>query len=329
MIDADHNTRTALVAALHRAVVPGFTISVTELPGSPPPLVDRATPAVAAARAAYLEQGDFETCASLLEPLDVPKILAEGRRNLVARVLVWRTACAWGRMDHAAAHGIAAQLAGFGLDLPPDAGAITPDVEAVLVAAMDRAGAAPRRPLAIVGVVGARLAIDGRRTECTLPCTVDMLDGDHVVAVNADGYAPAWRVVRVPAPGPITIGQPAATPALAAAQWRTRAGRGWPRNDNAGLVLVAQAVAQRRVLYLTADRRRLHGALVVDGVVRARGEVALGQASALAHDLTVRGGLVNAAPLWRRPAFWLAVAATAAITTAIVLEPEPVTRVGF
>ena len=62
--------------------------------------------------------------------------------------------------------------------------------------------------------------------------------------------------------------------------------------------------------------------------LRAPGEVA-----ALVHDLTTRGGLVPAPPLWRRPRFWgalgVAAAAAAAITAAIVLEPDVRTEVGF
>jgi hypothetical protein len=245
---------------------------------------------------------------------------------------VWRTACAFGRLAPAEATDHAAALAGFGLALPDDAGAVTPDVEAILVAALDRAGAAARLTVEVDGRAGARLTIDGRPAECALPCTVALAPGDHVVAVTADGAAPAWRVIRVPVAGPVTIPQAPAAPALALAQWRARAGRGLPLDDDAGLALLAQGAGVRRLVYLGAGER-LRGALVVDGLVKARGARAPGEVAALVHDLTTRGGLVPAPPLWRRPRFWgalgVAAAAAAAITAAIVLEPEVRTEVGF
>lgn len=305
-------------------------VALPVAPSAPPP--SSSVLAVATARAAYLERGDFETCTAALREVEVPELLAAGARELAARVLVWRTACAFGRLAPAEAADHAAALAGFGLALPDDAGAVTPDVEAILVAALDRAGAAARLTVEVDGRAGARLTIDGRPAECALPCTVALAPGDHVVAVTADGAAPAWRVIRVPVAGPVTIPQAPAAPALALAQWRARAGRGLPLDDAAGLALLAQGAGVRRLLYLGAGER-LRGALVVDGLVKARGARAPGEVAALVHDLTTRGGLVPAPPLWRRPRFWgalgVAAAAAAAITAAIVLEPDVRTEVGF
>ncbi len=332
LIDGEPTTAAAVAGDLDNGELPGFTLRRVELPRPRPTPIDRTAAAVAAARAAYLERGDFEACVTSLEPVGVPPLLASGRRDLAARVLVWRAACAWGRMARAETESIAAQLAGFGLELPPDAGAVTPDVEAVLVAALDRAGATPRVPLTVAGHAGAGLGVDGRPAECVLPCTVEVTPGDHVVAVDADGFEPLWRLVRAPAAAPFTPALAPAAPALAVVQWRARTGRGLRPDDDDGLALVARAVEARRVLYLGVGAR-LRGALIVDGVVKARGERPPRQALALARDLTVRGGLVDRVPLHRRPRFWLAIGAAAlvaaTITAAILIEPEIHTEVGF
>jgi hypothetical protein len=150
-------------------------VALPVAPSAPPP--SSSVLAVATARAAYLERGDFETCTAALREVEVPELLAAGARELAARVLVWRTACAFGRLAPAEATDHAAALAGFGLALPDDAGAVTPDVEAILVAALDRAGAAARLTVEVDGRAGARLTIDGRPAECALPCTVALAPG--------------------------------------------------------------------------------------------------------------------------------------------------------
>ena len=187
--------RDRTLAAAASVDVDGLDLASVELPVAPssPPRSAEASQAVATARAAYLERGDFDTCVAALGDVDVPALLVEGGRELAARVLVWRTACAFGRQAPAEAAAHAAALAGFGLALPADAGAVTPDVEAILVAALDRDGATARLAVEVEGRAGARLTVDGRPAECALPCTVALAPGDHVVAATADGAAPAWR----------------------------------------------------------------------------------------------------------------------------------------
>jgi hypothetical protein len=311
----------------------GFAVRTVELPRSldaEPP--DPIAPVIAAARVAYQDRGDFAACRAAIDPIDVPSLLAAGRREQAARVLVWRAACAWSGLARADATAAADQLGQFGLELPGDTGAVIQDVENALIDAVKRAAKAERVALRIAGTDG-RVILDGKPTGCTLPCTLDVARGDHVVAVEADGSAPAWKLVRAPAAGAIEIPLVRASPTEAGAQWRSRIGRGLPAADDIGLRLIARAAGDVRVAYVDAGRTSVRGALVVDGAVKARGTRDDGDVAGLLGDLTVRGGLVEPVPLVRQPRFWivltLGVATAAAITTLLVFEPQTNTGVEF
>jgi hypothetical protein len=304
---------------------------------APPPIVadppDPIASILATARAAYQDRGDFAACRAAVDPIDVPSLLAVGKREQAARVLVWRTACAWSGLARADARATAALVGQYGLDLPSDAGAVIPEVEAALLDVIEKAAKIERVPLKVAGNSGGRVVLDGKPTGCTLPCTLDVARGDHVVAIEADGKTPAWRVVRAPAKAAIEIPLARASPAEAGAQWRARIARGLPAIDDTGLELVAHAAGDVRVAYVDADGKRVRGALVVDGAVKARGTRDDGDITGLLGDLTRRGGLVAPTPLVKQPRFWIVlgagVAAAAAITALVVYEPEIITEVGF
>jgi hypothetical protein len=303
-------------------------IAPPEAPAEPP---DPAIKAVAAARAAYYaDDPSFDACKAALEPIEVPALLGAGKRELAARVLVWRTACAWGELDRSGAGLIAGQLASFGLELPADVGAVTPDVEALLDKAKTAVGGTARVPLVVDGTAGTRVLVDGRPAGCIVPCTTDAVPGDHVVSVIGDGFAPAWRVERVPAAGAVKLAAAPASPELAAAQWRARIDRGFAPGDDVGARLVARAAGDGRVAYVTAGDK-LRGVFVVDGVVVARAVRSDGNAAGLVRDLALRGKVLPATPLWKQPNFWIATVIVTgiavAVTTAIVYQPETDTSV--
>ncbi|HET9624649.1 MAG TPA: PEGA domain-containing protein, partial [Kofleriaceae bacterium] len=247
-------------------------------------------------------------------------------RDVAALALAFDAACAWGAQAGAVARCLAARLASFGLAVP-DA-AIAPDIEAVIGDAIVAAGNAKPRALAVRGEPGARLAVDGKPAACALPCTVDLVPGDHVLAVTADGFTDATREVRIPDtpdhPLDVTIAQAPASPALAAAQWRARAGRGLPSTDAVGARLIAQLGGERRIAVLHAGAP-LTGALVIDGALAASATARPGDRAGLVRELAYDAGVLRRPTVWQRPWFWIAVSGVAlgvaAAITAITYQP--------
>jgi hypothetical protein len=311
-------------AAARLPVVDGLAPHALVVPPSPPaepaerPETARA---LARARKAYAA-GDFELCRAALAPIEVPRMLAAGARDAAARALAFDAACAWGEQAEVTARGIAARLAGYGL-APPDA-SIAPDIEAILGDALVAAGNARVRSVAVRGEAGARLGVDGRPPVCALPCTVDLVPGDHVLAVTADGFADAYRELRVPEVTEVALVQVAASPALAAAQWRARAGRGLPSTDAIGARLIAQLGGERRIAVLHLGDP-LTGVMIVDGALAARTTAPRGDDAGLVRELAYDAGVLHRPAVWQRPWFWIAVAGVAiGVATAIaVLTYQP------
>jgi len=323
LVDGDR----ASLGALSANAVSGLELHEIELPKPRPAAPDPSNAAIAQARSHYAT-GDFDACRAVLANVDHVRLLAARERGLVARALVLDTACAWGGLDKSAAHASAAQLASFSLAMPELA--VSPDVERVIGQAVATAGKAPRSPLFVRGVVGARLLIDGVEAGCTLPCTIDVTPGDHVIAVEADGYEPTAQRLRAPDAHDVTIKQQPANPDLAARQWRARVGRGQPSTDAIGAALVGKLAKQRRVAYLHGDQR-LTGALVVDGKLVATANRPPHEGDALVRELAYDGGILHRPALWEKPWFWIgATAATIVIAGAVVwlvYEPDKHTRV--
>jgi hypothetical protein len=289
---------------------------------------DDTTAIVATARTAYAS-GDFDACRAALASVDVPRLLAAEQRVLVARALALDAACAWGATNKTAAIADAGRLAAFGLDLPDLA--VSPDVERVLGEAITGAGNAGRAALAIDGRPGARVAVDGRSAHCTLPCTVELVSGEHVVAVKLEGYAPAWRIARVPDVARVALEQTEATPELAAEQWLVRVGLGMPPADATGAALLGR-FAGPRVAYVFGDRE-LSGALAVDGKLAAHDTQARGHGEALVRELAYDGGVLHRPSIVQRPWFWIAVTGAAIVLAGAIIaatyQPPIHTTAGF
>jgi hypothetical protein len=306
--------------------VHGLALHVADLAKDAAPATDAVTPALARARAAYAK-GDHAACRSELAAIELPRLLATGKRDAAARALALDAACAYQGVGPDEAKRGAQRLATFGLDLPADA--VAREVEDLIIAAIEAVGKAPRKPLAIAGQAGARVSLDGKPALCVVPCSVDVSAGEHVIAVEADGFEPAWKVVRDESS--VTIAQPPASAPLAASQWRLRIGRGLPATDDVGASLLAIAAHEPRIAYVHAGRSLL-GTMIVDGKPLARATDDR-DASRLVRELAYDARILQRPKVWQRPWFWIAVAGGAlAVSGAIVYvtyEPEVKTTVGF
>ena len=306
--------------------VAGLELREVALPAPPAQPADVVGPAIARARVAY-QHGDLDACRGELAHVDVAAVLARGDRATAARALALDAGCAWGNRATEDARADAARLASLGLDLPE--GIVPPDVEAVIGAAITDAGGAARAPLAVAGPIGARASVDGKPAGCALPCTVDVAPGEHVVAVDADGFQPVERAVRVPDVASVTLAPQAAPAALAAQQWRARVGRGLPAADATGAALLGQLASAPRVAYLHGDAQ-LAGALVVDGKLVATVTRARGDASGALRELAYDGGVLHRPSVWQRPWFWIAVSGAVVLAAGAIVAVTytPHVRVG-
>ena len=307
--------------------VDGLDLHEVTLPAPQPPATDDTNVAITRARTAFAG-GEFSSCREALAKIDLVQVLARGDRNLASRALVLGAACAW--PDKEGAQATANRLAGFGLDLPDMT--VTPEIDRMLGAAITAAGAAPRHALAVDGVVGAQLSIDGRAGDCALPCTVDVAPGDHVLAVVADGYAPASRLVRTPDVDRVTLAEEPANTELAARQWRTRVGRGLPATDAVGVALLAKLATGSRIAYVHGDEA-VSAALVVDGKLVASTTRGHGDASGAIRELAYDGGVLHRPSVFQRPWFWIATAGAAIVIAgaivAVTYQPDIKTVASF
>jgi len=300
LIDGD----LAAVGDLPR--VDGLELRRIALPAATPVATNNSESTVALARKAYVA-GDFATCRTELAAIDLTAELAAGDRSTASRALTLATACAFGSAAKSDAMATAAQLASYGLELPT--AAVSPDVETLIGKAIETVGSAPRGQLALTGVIGARVAVDGLAS-CALPCTIPLAPGEHVLAADADGYAPATRTVRIPDDTTVAIAQTAASPELAANQWRARIARGAPVGDPVGAALLGALGRDRRVAYIHGDRV-LTGELVVDGKLAASAEAKAGDSETLVRHLAYDGAVLHRPAVWQRPWFWIAVSGVA------------------
>jgi len=322
LVDGDR----AGVGSLPKDAVSGLELRPVELAAPTTSAPDPSAATIAHARGMYAG-GDFDACRGELAKVDITHLLATRDRALAARALVLDTACAWGALDKSSAGATAARIASYGLELPDLA--VSPDVERVIGEALAAAGKAPRAALVVTGEIGARLTVDGREAGCALPCTIDLAPGDHVLAVDADGFQPAVQTVRSPDAAKVSIAQQPASAELAARQWRARIGRGQPATDVIGAALLGRLAKESRVALVHGDKQ-LTGALVVDGklVASARGE--RGEGPEIVRELAYDGGLLRRPSIWQRPWFWIAtttaVAVVAGVVIAVTYEPDKHTR---
>ncbi|HEY1586242.1 MAG TPA: PEGA domain-containing protein [Polyangia bacterium] len=319
-------------------------LAIGHLPQATAPKTDGSLP-LSSARQKYVN-GDFAGCLqSLSADALVPELLAAGRRELAARVLFWRVACRVGSGALPAATDEAREFAALGLEVPADAAEATPEVESLLGRATKEAAAAHKLTLAVdAPPLRAGLSLDGRSGACVTPCALEVLPGEHLIALDADGYLPLARQVSVHESTQVKLNATPAPPEVAAAQWSARYGGSTWLYSEPSTRLLARAVAARRLVLVNVEgtgELRLRGTLATDGTVRAQAERTAragsldAESRRLLRDLLVSGKVFEPAkPIYKRAAFWvpLALAVSAAVISASIaatLAPNIHTRVGF
>jgi hypothetical protein len=299
------------------------------------------------ARRHYIN-AEFAECLQALGNEGVlPEALSQGHRQVVARLLLWQVACQVGMRREETALQVASELGILGLELPADIGVLPPEVGRVLVKGAEAGAARARTTLRVTSDFGpAQVSLDGRFGVCMAPCSLEALEGRHVVRVDAEGRQLAVQVISARGPElPVAFITLPASPELAASQWTTHYGASSANLDSAGsLRLLSNALRAPRLVLLSAeaeqDGYRLRGALAMEGRAAARTErqaetEALNETvEGVLRDLLIQGHVVEPAPpLYRRRDFWIAVGVAAVVagaTTTALLWRRPVrTEVGF
>jgi PEGA domain len=300
---------------------------------------------LSAARQSYVN-GDFAGC---LGPLGadglVANLLSAGRRELAARVIFWRVACRVGSGALQAATDEARQFAALALEVPADAAEATPEVESLLGRAIKESASLPRWRLEVdAPPLRAGVSLDGRAGACVTPCSLEVLPGEHVITLDAEGYLPVTRRISVKEPAQVKLEATPAPPEVAAAQWSARYGASPWLYSEPSTRLLAQAIAARRLVLIHAEgggELHLRGTLATDGKVNAQAERVArlpsldAESRRLLRDLLVSGKVFEPQkPIYKRAAFWvpLVLAVSAAVISASIaasLKPNIQTRVGF
>lgn len=333
---------TGLPVTLRLAELPSSTLP----PGGDPQLLELERH-LQEARRHYIN-AEFADCLQVIGNEGVlPKILGQGHRQVIARWLLWQVACQVGMRREETALQVASDLGVLGLELPEDIGVLPPEVGRVLVNGAEEGAARARTTLRVTSDFGpARISLDGRFGVCTAPCSLQVLEGRHVVRVDAEGRQLAVEVISAKGPElDVAFTTLPASPELAASQWTAHYGESTGGLDSAGsLRLLSTALRAPRLVLLTAeaerDGYRLRGALAINGRAAARTErqaemkALHGTAEGVLRDLLIQGHVVEPAPaLYQRRDFWIAVGVAALVagaTTTALLWQRPVrTEVGF
>ena len=245
--------------AVKAASTPGLPVVLTVLtqPSPVPPEQQLSTEAVVEARTAWVS-ADFAKCLALLEDDEVViRALREGQRTLAARTLAWRAACRTSARQAAGARRDAEWMAILQLPLPDDVGVMTPEIEALLTQVRREVDARPLVQVSVTSPVrDAVVAFDGRPAVCTVPCTMSVAAGVHVISLSADGYSPQARSVTIGTSGASAeVTLPPADPALAASQWLERRAKGVSFDDGRAVTLLSVALRSARLVVLGAGQR--------------------------------------------------------------------------
>ncbi len=309
--------------ALSAGLAPEISLRRAEL-AAPRPAEARATATAMAAvaqAAPLFASADFARCSHVFDGVSVDDVLAEGRRDIAARALLWSVACSLAdeRVDDA--RRFAERIASLELEVPS---VVTrPDVESLVSAALARASSRPRVSLSIRSAAGAAVSIDGRPPECRAPCRVDLISGAHVIVARADRFEPrAQSVTLVDRAVSLELALSPASATRASAQWREREQQGAPSDAAESMALLAIAASAPRLALVRPEREgrstRLSAALTVDGAVASRAELRVNGAVSDRHgvdllrELLVRGRVIEPArPVYLSPWFWAGIGAAA------------------
>lgn len=284
--------------------------------------VDRAVAAVAAAASAFAS-ADFARCSHALDEVALRALLARSRRDLAARALLWRAACALADDRRADAERAAEALATLELEIP--AVVTRPDVEALVASALAAAAARPRQTLLVrSNAREGQVWIDGAPPQCATPCRVALRSGEHFVTVRADRFEPATiATLVVDREASVTVWLSAASASRATEQLRARERDRVAPDSADSMALLSVATAAPRLARIDVERERgssrMRAVLAIDGVIASRSERRSDasprdqDADALLRELLVRGRVIEpTVPVYASPWFWVAIGAAAA-----------------
>jgi hypothetical protein len=315
-----------------RAALPAgerFAAEIVELPAAAAGF--DATPveqALARARALYLSEGDYDRCKDeLADPALIASSLGADRRDLAARVLLWRVTCLERSGNKVEAARAAETFAVLGLSLPDEVEAASIEAQTLLVATLARQRVRVKVTIA-AEARDAAVVIDGAH-RCPIPCGVDLVPGDHVLRLDDLGARGDARIHRVDKPATIELPVIPAEPAVAAGQWTQRFGSGGPDeiSSPSSAALLRQAIGSERLVVMTFASgpsgavfgRLVDGRATLAAVRRGftNDRAVGGTANALLDDLLVEAKLLPPPqpPLARRWWFWVAVAGVATAAT--------------
>lgn len=332
LIEGEPRDAGAAARALAATAVPGLVLRLATLPPPAPPRLGQEEVSGALEE---LLAGDGSRCRERLAGVDLPRLLAHRQRAVVARALLLDARCAEGLGNTAAAEARFKEFASYELELAEATAVLSPTLRARFDEALAWHGRAPRARVEVRGAPGGVLWVDGRAGACAVPCAPSLAVGAHVLAVEAEGVALAWRRIDVTGPTVLELPAAPATAQEAAEQWHARAGRGVAADDERSLRLLPLAISDERIAYVQARgaAEGLAGALVERRAgrieVAARGRRARAdQAPALVRQLAIDAGVIAAPrPRWFWPVLAGSVLATAALTTLIFYQPEIRTKV--
>jgi hypothetical protein len=299
------------------------------------------------ARRHYID-AEFSACIQSLGDEGVlTQTLGAGQRQLAARLLLWRVACHVGMGQEDAARRVAEEVGVLRLEIPADVGVLPPEVGRMMVRGAQAGMARARTTLRVTSDFGpARIALDGRPAVCIAPCSLEALEGQHVLGVDAEGRQPAVQVIAARGSElEVAFTTLPAPPELAASQWTAHYAGSSAALDSAGsLRLLSLALRAPRLVLLTAEAEqegyRLRGTFALEGRVAARTERGTQPKNlqetteGVLRDLLIQGHVMEPAPaLYQRRDFWIAVGVAAVVagaSTAAILWKQPVrTEVGF
>jgi hypothetical protein len=334
------------VAVLRRLLAPAAVEDLQLRPGTiaPPADAELGAAEVAAAYQDFIA-GDGSRCRERLATVDLPRLLAHRQRTVVARALLLDARCADGLGATAAADARFAEFASYELELAETSGVLSPSLRPRFDRALAAAGGAPRVRLTVDGAPGGRVLIDGRLAGCAAPCTPAVSSRVHVVSIEADGAALAWKQLAIEPSGAPEVSLPRAVASAAEAtqQWHARVGGGFAPDDAVGLRLLPLMARDDRVAYLRISESArpggaptLVGAMAVrqpgrEATLSARGQrLTLEAAPQLVRQLAIDTKVIAAPrPRWFWPVLAGSVVITAAVTAALLYQPETRTEVSF
>lgn len=336
--------RQATTALSGEPIDEAVELEVAEAPtmspsGSPTTALEQA---INEAKLAYETALDFSRCnQTLTSLLPVARALADGRMQLAAQYVFWRTACHIASEQPTEAALDAALFTSLGLSLPDDAARVSPDVELLI---RGKQVESATRPLIEVQVTSnaeaAEIRVDGRLASCRTPCELQLRDGVHAIAIAADEWRPVAELRTVSSTvSTLAFTLEAATPDEKLEQWRTRyaAADADGVDSAASLRLLAGGTHARRLVLLTGEPasgglRSIRGSLSVDGqaprlLARTIDEDETADASReIVLDLLHEGAIIHETPLHESPWFWIGVGGAAAlaatITGVLLYQPE-------